>query len=156
MSVLRKEFKMLHKYDHLINKYRYRFFDEHLATIRLSGPVGRYLIDIDLAKTIKMNVLIEKSPFHKSHTTRAICHLSELGYINKTIDPSDARGYVLSITEQGQIAAQKVYATIKEWDQLEESALTEDEMTTLKTISAKVYRKIAAYYAEETIDEENL
>ncbi|MDD3126622.1 MAG: MarR family winged helix-turn-helix transcriptional regulator [Candidatus Izemoplasmatales bacterium] len=147
---------MLHKYDHLISKYHCRFFDERLASIGLSGPIGRYLIDIDLPKTIKMNVLIEKSPFHKSHATRAICHLSNLGYIIKTIDPSDARGYVLSITKQGEIAAKAVYETLKAWDKLEESALTEEEITAMKAIAKKIYRKIAAYYGEELLYEENL
>ncbi|MFA5420083.1 MAG: helix-turn-helix domain-containing protein, partial [Bacteroidales bacterium] len=81
---------MYNKMDHRINKFQHRFFEERLEGVGISGPVGGYLMVIFEKKTMKMNDLIEDLPFHKSHATRAINRLQELGYIIKTVDSEDA------------------------------------------------------------------
>jgi DNA-binding MarR family transcriptional regulator len=140
---------MQNKYDHLINKYRLRFFDERLEGVGLSGPVGGYLIEIDNQKSMRLNTLIEKFPFHKSHATRAIIHLSDLGYIVKTIDPTDARGYVVSITPLGEQIAHQVIEAIEAWEKLVNSALTSQEIDILQQITAKIYRKLEPLYEKD-------
>lgn len=146
----------MNKYDHMVDRYEHRFFDKNLEKYGLSGPVGVYLMKIYCHHSIKMNTLIGDLMFHKSHATRAIAHLDELGYVIKTVDPEDARGYVLTITDLGKTVAQKVTETARAWEALVNSAITEEEVKILNTITEKVYYKVVEYFAEDPINEKDL
>jgi DNA-binding MarR family transcriptional regulator len=147
---------MMNKYDHMIDRYEHRFFDKNLEPFGLSGPVGVYLMKIYCHRSMRMNALIGDTMFHKSHATRAIAQLAELGYVIKTVDPEDARGYVLTITERGKTVAMKVSETARAWETLVNSALSEEEIKTMNSISEKVYQKVLEYFAEDPINEKDL
>lgn len=140
---------MIGKQEHLINKYKHRFFDTHLAPLGITPPEANYIVKIYQEKQVKMNDIIQTSPFHKSHGTRAIHSLNERGYITKEIDPSDRRGYILAISESGIPIAQKVITTLNEWDQLMMSALTDSERELLIHLKEKMYLKVKAYFGED-------
>ncbi|MBU1144879.1 MAG: hypothetical protein KJ971_03350 [Firmicutes bacterium] len=147
---------MINKYEHLINKFRHRFLDDSLKNIGINGPAGPYLIKISEAKTIKMNQIIVHSPFHKSHTTRAINELKDCELIIKVKDPEDQRSFILSITKKGELIADKVIEILRKWDELILSALNEEEKQMMQVITEKIYMKVKEHFEEDLLDEKNV
>lgn len=141
---------MLNEYDHLLNKYRNRFFEERLGSIGLSGPPGFYLRKIAMTAPVKMNVIVDEAPFHKSHATRAIMRLSEGGFVEKDIDPDDQRCFILKVTRTGSDAAEKIDKVLYDWDELLSSALDEGERLQLVELTKKMYLRVKSYFNEET------
>jgi DNA-binding MarR family transcriptional regulator len=147
---------MIDKYQHLINKYHHRFMDERLEPYRLSGPVAGYLMGIFCHQPLKMNVLISQFPFHKSHATRTVQALCDAGYVVKTTDPDDARGFILSLTDSGREAARRVIEADREWENLIDGALSPEEKAAYQRLTEKVWRHVAAYYSEDPQHEETV
>ena len=140
---------MLNEYEHLLHKYHTRFLDERLTAFGLAGSPGFYLLKIVHSGPVKMNVVVEDAPFHKSQATRAIMRLSQCGLVDKTIDCADQRGFVLEATEAGSKAGEAVARAVEEWDSLLASALTAGEIATLNALTKKMYLKIKNYFEEE-------
>jgi len=144
------------KFEHLINKYRHRFFDERLKDLPIKYPEFPYLIKLSEEKKMKMNHLKDSLPFHKSHMTRAIQSLEDLHFIEKEVDQDDQRGYVVSITPEGEKIAQVLRQSAKDWEELTLSALSQEEIEIVSRIQEKIYVKIKAYFEEEMLDEKDI
>ena len=141
------------KYDHMIAKYQHRFIEQGLKDLPVNRSEAPYLKVIYKNEQIKMNDLIAKFFFHKSHTTRVIKSLVSDGYVIKTVDPEDKRGFVLSITEKGKAVALKIIKVLDEWDNLMDSYLEKEEKEYLFNLQKKVYEKLQEYFKEnETND----
>ena len=140
---------MLNEYEHLLNKYRTRFFDERLAARGLAGPPGFYLLKIASLAPVRMNAVVDETPFHKSHATRNVTRLVEAGLILKTVDPEDQRGFILEATPAGTEAAASVADTLADWDALVSSALDEKEKASLAEITRKMYLRVKNHFDEE-------
>jgi len=141
---------MISKYEHLINRYHFKFMDERMGSYGISGPLGFYLVEIDKHHSIKMNQLIELTPYHKSHATRIVSKLHEMGLIDKTVDPEDNRGYVLTILSQGHVLANKVINALEDWESLTESALCKEEAVILESLMKKTYLFLKKHFDEDT------
>lgn len=100
-------------------------------------------------QSLKLSRLIRESPFHKSHATRTINRLVNQGFITKTIDPEDHRGYVVSATSKGKTTAQRVEAFHREWQDLMEAPLSETELETVSKIKEKVLAYLENHFKEE-------
>jgi MarR family transcriptional regulator, 2-MHQ and catechol-resistance regulon repressor len=146
---------MERKFDHMINKYHHRYLEERFKDLTVNRSEAPYLRVIYKHGQIKMNDLIAKFFFHKSHTTRAINSLVKDGYVEKSKDPEDLRGYILSITEKGKEVGKKLIKILDGWDQLMNSFLEENEKEFIEKISQKIYLKLREYFKEDTIDDEN-
>ncbi|MDD3712170.1 MAG: MarR family transcriptional regulator [Candidatus Izemoplasmatales bacterium] len=140
------------RYDHMISKYQHRFLEERLKNLEINRSEAPYLKTIYTHDSMKMNDLIAKFFFHKSHSTRAIKSLVAQGYIVKTVDEEDKRAFVLSITDKGRIVAGKIVKILAEWNELMESFLEKEELEFMNAIQKKVYDKLRNYYQEEEID----
>ncbi|MDD3122576.1 MAG: MarR family transcriptional regulator [Candidatus Izemoplasmatales bacterium] len=147
---------MTEKYIHGINKYRHRYFEEKLKDIKINFPEGPYLTKIYEAKVIKMNQLTSSLQFHKSHSTRAIQELARHHYILKEIDPEDQRGYILSITKEGEAVAKLVLKVIYDWESLISSAISDEEKIVIENIQLKIFNKVRNYFNEDSQDDKNL
>ncbi|MDY0023802.1 MAG: MarR family transcriptional regulator [Candidatus Izemoplasmatales bacterium] len=137
------------RYDHMISKYQHRFLEERFKDLAINRSEAPYLKIIYTQKEIKMNDLIAKFFFHKSHTTRVIKSLVSDGYVNKTIDPLDKRSFVLSITESGKVIAEKIIKVLDEWENLMNSFLEKEEKEYLLNLQKKVYEKLRIYFKED-------
>ncbi len=146
---------MERKYDHMINKYHHRYLEERFKDITVNRSEAPYLRVIYKYGEIKMNDLIAKFFFHKSHTTRAIKNLVSDGYVDKLKDTEDLRGYVLTITDKGREVAEKIVKILDGWDQLMSSFLEEDEKEFIEKISQKIYIKLREYFKEDIDNDEN-
>ncbi len=144
---------MLNQEEHRLRRYRQRYLDERLSLLDLTAPQGIFLTQIDQHQSIKMNHIIEMTPFHKSHATRNIQQLSDRGLVIKTIDPEDNRGYLLAVTEAGSTIAKKVIQALEDWDKLCNEALTENEFATLAMIKNKIFQHVSRYFEEESHEE---
>lgn len=141
------------KYDHMISKYQHRFLEQRLKELPINRSEAPYLKVIYRSGEIKMNDLIAKFFFHKSHTTRVIKSLVEDDYVIKTVDPEDKRGFVLSITDKGKAVALKIIKVLDEWDNLMDSFLEKDEKEFLLNLQKKVYEKLLDYFEENDVNE---
>jgi DNA-binding MarR family transcriptional regulator len=140
---------MLNEYDHLLNKYRHRFFEERLGALGLAGPRGFYLKKIADCDSVGLNDVVNDSPFHKSHATRAVMGLAQAGLVRKEADPQDQRCIILHITDQGKEITSVIESTMSDWEDLLASALNENERASLNSIMKKVYLHVRQYYHED-------
>ncbi len=142
------------EYDHLINKFYHRFLEERFKDLEISRAEAPYLHKISRLENVKMNDLIGSLPFHKSHTTRAINNLVKDGMILKETNPEDKRAYVLSITDKGKLAAEKVKRILTEWENLIDEVISDEEREVILNINKKIYHMLLNYFDEEdTINE---
>lgn len=140
---------MEHLVEHAIRKHRQRFLEARLRGIGLSTPQGFYLMKVSEHEQIKLNQLIEASPFHKSHITRQIQHLSSLGLVEKVVDPVDSRGLIISITPEGLKQVEQVKQALSDWENLCHEALTSEEQEALHSIQEKILRHIEMTFGED-------
>ena len=137
------------RYDHMVSKYHHRFLEERLKDLSINRSEAPYIKVIYKSETIKMNDLIAKFFFHKSHTTRVIKSLVSDGYVSKKVDPEDKRGYILTITDKGKVIGKKIIKALDEWDELMDSFLEKEEVEYLQKIQKKIYDKLREYFQEE-------
>jgi len=144
------------KCEKLINKYHYKFLEDKFKDLALGRAEAPYLKMIYSNSPIKMNTLISKVIFHKSHTTRAINQMEKDGLIIKEKDPKDLRSYILTITEKGKKLAKEVNQILQKWEDLVNSALTEQEIKQLDIMRKKVYLKLKDYFEEDLLNEKDV
>ncbi|MGD9761769.1 MAG: MarR family winged helix-turn-helix transcriptional regulator [Candidatus Izemoplasmatales bacterium] len=137
------------RYDHMVSKYHHRFLEERFKDLAINRSEAPYLKIIYKSETIKMNDLIAKFFFHKSHTTRVIKSLVSDGYVLKAVDPEDKRGYILTISDKGKTIGKKISKVMDEWEELMDSFLEKEEIEYLQNIQKKIYDKLRDYFQEE-------
>jgi DNA-binding MarR family transcriptional regulator len=142
------------RYNHMISKYHHRFLEERFKNLVINRSEAPYLKIIYLNERIKMNDLIAKFFFHKSHTTRAIKSLVSDGYVLKTIDSDDKRSYILEITEKGKSVGEQIIKVLDEWEELMDSFLEKEEKEYIQVLQKKIYDKLKDYFQEGDADGE--
>ncbi len=147
---------MTNYYEHLISKYRFRFMDERLTPLGLSGPLGFYLMKIDQHSSIKMNELMSMTPYHKSHGTRVIQKLLTMKLIDKIPDPEDLRAFIITITPLGSTKAMHVKQAQLDWEKLVHEALTDEENALYLALTIKTYLYLKSYFNEDVSDEKTI
>ena len=138
-----------HLVEHAIRKHRQRFLDSKFQRLEISTPQGFYLMRVSEHQKVKLNQLIEQSPFHKSHVTRQIQQLASRDLVQKTIDPDDNRGFIVAITPSGEKMVQAVKRALQDWDDLCASALTEQERLDLHKIQSKILAHVEMTFKED-------
>jgi DNA-binding MarR family transcriptional regulator len=140
-------------HEKMINKYHHKFLEQRLRELNIGRAEAPYIKMIYHESPIKMNQLISNVVFHKSHTTRAINQMVKDGLITKEKDAEDKRSYIISITDKGIEVAKSVKQILKDWDQLINSALTEEEQKSLEIMRKKVFNKLREHFEEEDTNE---
>ena len=144
------------KRERYINKFYHRFLEKRFKDLNIGRAEAPYIKMINHSSPIKMNTLISNVVFHKSHTTRAINQMVKDGLITKEKDPEDMRSYIITITKKGQKVANHVQQILEEWEELINSALSQEERKQLEVMREKVYIKLKDYSEEGDNDEENV
>jgi MarR family transcriptional regulator for hemolysin len=144
------------KRERYINKFHHRFLEKRFKDLNIGRAEAPYIKMINHSSPIKMNTLISNVVFHKSHTTRAINQMVKDGLITKEKDPEDMRSYIITITKKGKTVANHVQQILEEWDELINSALSQEEREQLEVMREKVYIKLKDYFKEGDNDEENV
>ncbi|QWC00463.1 MarR family transcriptional regulator [Mycoplasmatota bacterium] len=147
---------MNNKYERMVNKYHHKFLEKKFKELNIGRAEAPYIKMINYHSPIKMNALISKVVFHKSHTTRAVNQMVKDGLVEKVKDPDDGRSYIISITEKGKEVAEKVLSILEDWENLVNSALNEEERKTLEVMREKVYFKLKEHFEEDDNDEKNV
>ena len=137
------------EYDHQIARYRHKFLEKKYSACGLQKPDGFYLVMIAKFRSLKLSRLIQEAPFHKAHATRTINRLVTQGCIDKTGDPEDRRGYVVSITEKGEKTAMMVEEFHREWQKLMDTPLSETELEAFTKLKQKILDYLRVYFKEE-------
>jgi MarR family transcriptional regulator for hemolysin len=144
------------KRERYINKFHHRFLEKRFKDLNIGRAEAPYIKMINHSSPIKMNTLISNVVFHKSHTTRAINQMVKDGLITKEKDPEDMRSYIITITKKGKTVADHVQQILEEWEELINSALSQEEREQLEVMREKVYIKLKDYFEEGDNDEENV
>jgi MarR family transcriptional regulator for hemolysin len=144
------------KRERYINKFHHRFLEKRFKDLNIGRAEAPYIKMINHSSPIKMNTLISNVVFHKSHTTRAINQMVKDGLITKEKDPEDMRSYIITITKKGKTVANHVQQILEEWEELINSALSQEEREQLEVMREKVYIKLKDYFEEGDNDEENV
>lgn len=133
----------------MVNKYHQRYLEDKFKDIEVGRAEAPYILMINQDSPIKMNVLISRVVFHKSHATRAINQMVKDGLVIKQTDPEDKRGYILTITQKGSAIANKVDNIVNEWEELVNKALSDEELKQLEVMRQKVYLHLKTFFEEE-------
>ena len=141
------------RFDYRIARFQHRFYEMQFKELGINRSEGPYLKMINKYQLIKMNELISKFYFHKSHSTRVIQSLVGSGLVVKEIDPEDKRGYILSITEAGKAKALKIEEVFAMWEKLVDSFINQEEKACLAQLFEKVYQGLEDYFKEEEAGE---
>jgi|GEM_PF-637247 len=147
---------MSQQYERQINKYHRQFLEQKLKELSIGRAEAPYIKLIHQDSPIKMNTLISRVVFHKSHTTRAVNQMVADGLITKDRDPDDRRGYIISITDKGTEVAKQVEKILEDWEALINSALNQNERELLELMREKVYFKLKDYFEGETNNEKDV
>jgi DNA-binding MarR family transcriptional regulator len=130
--------------------------EDYLKRLDLNNPDAMYLVKINHKKQSKMSTIVADAPFHKSHATRAIARLTKRHLVEKKADPDDLRGFLVSITPEGEKIAFSVLEGFSAWDKLIKSMLTEKEQEDLQQIYQKISMSLRQYFQEDDPSEKDV
>lgn len=154
--ILGGNFMLFGKNEHIISRYRHRFFETRFKEKNLHYFEGPFLTKLAEKKTIRMNDMKKGFPYHKSQLTRIIKQLDAHGYVIKTQDPEDLRGFIIQITELGEQRAKQVMEVVEEWDRILSSLLSDEDLRKFEEIQQRLIENLAIYFKEGEQDEENI
>lgn len=83
--------------------------------------------------------------------TRTIKRMTEIGYLNKTVDRNDKRTASLSITRLGRITLKKLVPIVETNRKTALTGITEQEMQVLLQVLGKISRNVNKEHDDQTI-----
>lgn len=94
----------------LVSRDYIRLIDRYLIPYQLNSSLYYYIVKLYEFGDLPQDRLVQLTGINASNVTRAIQKLSDLGYLTKKENPEDRRGFLLSLTTEGE----KMYPVIKE------------------------------------------
>lgn len=94
----------------LVSRDYIRLIDRYLTPYQLNSSLYYYIVKLYEFGDLPQDRLVQLTGINASNVTRAIQKLSDLGYLTKKENPEDRRGFLLSLTAEGE----KMYPVIKE------------------------------------------
>ncbi len=119
---------------------------------------GQYVILLALFRNngVSQEELADHLKIDKGSITKSIKKLEDEAYIERSIDSDDKRAYKVFLTQKAFDIIPAVQETIKSWEDIIVSDLSESENQIIEQLLHKMARK--AYYikaSEEKADEKN-
>lgn len=119
---------LLHKMTDAESQRRY------LSETQLNMSEGRCLATIGTFEPVSVNDLARASNLNKAQASRAAQALVDKALVEKTVDPSDARGVVLRLTAEGRARWQCVMDLIRRRNHEIVACLSDAERRTLNAL----------------------
>jgi DNA-binding MarR family transcriptional regulator len=77
----------------------------------------------------------------KTTTAKAIKKLEDNGYVKRVVDLDDKRAYMVFLTQKARDIMPTIYETMKNWEKIIISDISEDEYQKLEKILNKMAKK---------------
>jgi DNA-binding MarR family transcriptional regulator len=77
----------------------------------------------------------------KTTTAKAIKKLEDNGYVKRVVDSADKRAYKVFLTQKAQDIMPKIYETMKNWESMVLSDVSEEEYLALEKLLNKMAEK---------------
>lgn len=104
----------------------------------ISSSEGRIVAVVGCFEPLSVVTLAKYANLDKSQASRAVSSLVTKGLVHKLPDDSDARAYLLSLTESGRQVYAQVTALIAHRHALAVQSLSADEQATLLALMDKI------------------
>ena len=99
---------------------------------------GRYLMEIHKRKNMSQDDLANIFGQSKGTIAKALRKLEDKGYVERTVDESNRRKYILKTTKKGEELAVLIKKDLNEWEELVGiDRLDEDAKSQLRKIARK-------------------
>jgi DNA-binding MarR family transcriptional regulator len=111
----------------------------YTARFNLTRDEWRVLAALAETGAMKTTHVIEHTTLDKMQVSRAVKQLACDGYLDRTGDPDDGRGYVLQLTPQGRTLYRKVVPMVQAREAFLLEDLTPEERAALDSALRKVW-----------------
>lgn len=134
--------------DNLIGKwisvlYRYRksYASKMLEPYGIVGCQYLFLMTLFKQDGASQEKISDNLKIDKTTTAKAIKKLEDNGYVKRVVDSADKRAYKVFLTQKAQDIMPKIYETMKNWESMVLSDVSEEEYLALEKLLNKMAEK---------------
>jgi DNA-binding MarR family transcriptional regulator len=138
----------LNSSDNLIGKwisvlYRYRksYASKMLEPYGIVGCQYLFLMTLFKQDGASQEKISDNLKIDKTTTAKAIKKLEDNGYVKRVVDSADKRAYKVFLTQKAQDIMPKIYETMKNWESMVLSDVSEEEYLALEKLLNKMAEK---------------
>jgi DNA-binding MarR family transcriptional regulator len=125
------------------------YINRQLKEIGLSSGLFFFIAELSQHEWLNMSVLSAAVGVDNAYATRSVSRLSTLGYVRKIRDEHDHRAFRVSLTLQGQKAAERVNQTLKQWIEIVSSGIPETEIETVNRVFDQMHQNALKHLKKE-------
>lgn len=133
----------------IADRYTKMYLDKQLEPFGINSSQHMYVTKICSEPGISQQEFIEHFYINPSNVTRAISVLENQGYLKRSVDPKDNRGWLLYPTEKAVAACPKIAEASQSWYDFALSGLMEAEREQLAGLLEKTGRALVNQLQEE-------
>lgn len=141
-----KENESIAKWISVLHRQFQVYLNRELKDYDINSSEYIFLVNLYSEDSISQERLSSNLFINKAATARAISRLENLGYVQRTRDPSDSRAYLVTLTEKGLEMRNFIKAKLNYWTQTISTDLTPEEAEDL----IQKIKKMSAYALAET------
>ena len=131
---------VLHRTDYLVSRANGKALEPYGVTMYQAKALI-YIADHEHEMTVNQRAIERYTQLSNPGVTKLVSALVSMGYLHREQDPSDARSYILSTTEEGRLKSAEFRRVVSETDDRITAALTPSEKETLMTLLGKLDRR---------------
>ncbi len=124
----------------VLHRHGRGFFGPRLAEYGLPGPALPILLQILRKPGRNQDDIARRSFVDKTHLSRMLTTLEQLGYVRRSIDPDDSRVKRVEPTDRARELKPVLEQWLHEWNAILRSGLTEEEQ---RQVSELLHRMAA-------------
>ncbi|MGG3625115.1 MarR family transcriptional regulator [Bacillus gobiensis] len=122
-----KEKESIAKWISVLHRQFQIYLNRELKDYEINSSEYIFLVNLYAEDSISQERLSSNLYINKAATTRAISRLENMGYVQRTKDPSDSRAYLVTLTEKGLEMRKFIKAKLKNWTETISTGLTSEE-----------------------------
>lgn len=128
---------VLHRTDYLVSRANGKALEPYGVTMYQAKALI-YIADHEHEMTVNQRAIERYTRLSNPGVTKLVGALVGMGYLHREQDPSDARSYILSTTEEGRLKSQEFRRVVSEADDRITAGLTSVEKQTLMELLGKL------------------
>ena len=117
-------------------------FRHLLRRYNLTEPQWRVLKTMDDARSIELSELARKSALLMPSLSRIVRELEQRGYMTKTVDPTDMRRMLATLTERGRVLVERASPECEAVNVAIRAAMGNERMMKLQALLAQLEKRI--------------
>jgi DNA-binding MarR family transcriptional regulator len=128
------------------------FQDAELADVGLSSGLFYFVSELAQHECMTMSELSAAVKVDNAYSTRAIQRLVALGYVEKGPHIGDGRAYRVALTAEGQVVAQRVFASMERWVRVINAGVLAEDLDTATRVIDRWCANARHYLDDRSID----